>query len=102
MQRPDSLGESRIRVLEQVVTGEALPSTQARLCREAEAVVPTQRCGVRLADRHTVGSSEGTRLGLHLCRKPIQAHGGDITLESRVGEGMTVVCLIPADRAVVT
>lgn len=45
--------------------------------------------------------ARGTGLGLALCRKVIEEHGGTISLESRAGEGTTVTLalpLLPADK----
>lgn len=39
--------------------------------------------------------ARGTGLGLALCKKVIEEHGGTIKLESRVGQGTTVTLLLP-------
>jgi PAS domain S-box-containing protein len=43
-------------------------------------------------------SHEGTGLGLSLSRNLIALHGGELHLESRLGEGTTVTVTLPAER----
>lgn len=40
-------------------------------------------------------SVRGTGLGLYICRKIIQAHGGDINAQSTPGHGTTFIILLP-------
>lgn len=42
------------------------------------------------------GISEGAGLGLHLCRKIIEAHGGTIIAQSAVGQGSRFVIYLPS------
>jgi PAS domain S-box-containing protein len=43
-------------------------------------------------------SHEGTGLGLSLSRNLVALHGGELHLESRLGEGTTVTVTLPAER----
>jgi len=51
--------------------------------------------------RHDVVTvDKGTGLGLPIVKGLVEAHGGRVTLESRVGEGTTVTATLPAERVV--
>ncbi len=41
----------------------------------------------------------GTGVGLSVVRHVVRAHGGDVTIESRAGEGTTVTMILPAGLA---
>jgi signal transduction histidine kinase len=41
------------------------------------------------------GGVRGTGLGLHICRKIIEAHGGQVSVQSRMGEGTCFTFTIP-------
>lgn len=51
------------------------------------------------ADRSRTRATGGVGLGLALARRIVDAHGGEVTLDSRVGEGTTVRVTLPADGA---
>jgi signal transduction histidine kinase len=44
---------------------------------------------------HTT-KTQGTGLGLPICRQLIEQHGGEIYLDSKPAEGTTVTILLPA------
>lgn len=43
-----------------------------------------------------MGNTRGTGLGLSICRSIIRKHGGDVTVESRMGVGTTMHLYLPA------
>lgn len=66
--------------------GQGVPEAQQRLIFE-----PFYR-----TDRSRTGS-QGYGLGLPLCRRIVEAHGGTITFESKPGFGTTVTVRLPID-----
>jgi signal transduction histidine kinase len=49
------------------------------------------------ADNQAQAATKGTGLGLAIAKEIVEAHGGKITAESRVGEGTTFVVTLPAE-----
>jgi signal transduction histidine kinase len=57
------------------------------------ALAPFGQVDSRLSRQH-----EGTGLGLPLCRRFAEAHGGSLTIASALGEGTTVTVRFPLER----
>ncbi|HEY6089441.1 MAG TPA: HAMP domain-containing sensor histidine kinase, partial [Gemmatimonadaceae bacterium] len=49
------------------------------------------------ADNQAQAATKGTGLGLAIAREIVEAHGGQITVESREGEGTTFVVTLPVE-----
>jgi signal transduction histidine kinase len=49
------------------------------------------------ADNQAAAATKGTGLGLAIAKEIVEAHGGQITVESRVGEGTTFVVTLPIE-----
>jgi signal transduction histidine kinase len=47
------------------------------------------------ADSARQRNTGGFGLGLYLCRLIVQAHGGDLTIESELGEGTHITVTLP-------
>jgi two-component system, OmpR family, sensor histidine kinase VicK len=92
-----SLPEGRVSL-----TAEVLPNDQIqfKVCDQGPGIPPEQL--ERIFDRfHQVDSSDarkkgGTGLGLTICRKIIEQHGGRIWAESALGKGSSFIFTVPA------
>ena len=69
----------------------AVTDTGVGIAPENSEIVFEEFRQVGQADR----KAEGTGLGLALCRKFIQLHGGRIWVKSQVGEGSTFTFTLP-------
>jgi len=54
----------------------------------------------RQVDSSSTRTYEGTGLGLAICRRLAQAMGGEVGIESTLGEGTTITLRLPLERAV--
>jgi signal transduction histidine kinase len=73
----------------------------------ARLAVVDQGLGLREEDRARIferferaisaNEASGLGLGLYIAREVVQAHGGDISVESRLGEGSTFAVTLPLD-----
>jgi two-component system sensor histidine kinase AtoS len=53
----------------------------------------------RIFDPYFTTRGSGTGLGLAITRRIVEAHGGRIEVQSRLGEGTTVRLMIPTESA---
>jgi signal transduction histidine kinase len=57
--------------------------------------IPDEELGKIFVPFHTT-KTQGTGLGLPICRQLLEQHGGEINIESKFAEGTTVTILLPA------
>ncbi len=96
------------------ISGEVVPAPQgaagdgdARTCCRIEVADNGIGFDEQYRDRiftlfqrlHGRGSYEGTGVGLAICQRIVERHGGRITARSRPGEGATFVVLLPVAHA---
>lgn len=74
--------------------------------KEGEAVITFEDTGHGIAEEHNAlvfepfftTRARGTGLGLALCKKIVEGHGGSITLKSELGVGTTVTVTLPCSQ----
>ena len=69
-------------------TGEGIPEDAVSRIFDKFAQVESRRAGRKMS----------TGLGLTFCRLVVDAHGGEITVRSKIGEGSTFYVALPAHR----
>ncbi len=84
-----------------VVTHGALGAAEIGISDDGVGISAKDQAGIfdgfaRSRKNKTVGN-EGQGLGLPMARQLIVAHGGTLTLESRLGEGTTVIIKLPRE-----
>lgn len=74
--------------------------------KESKAVITFEDTGHGIAEEHRAlvfepfftTRARGTGLGLALCKKIVEGHGGSIALKSRTGAGTTVTVTLPCSQ----
>ncbi len=66
---------------------------------EAEDIPLVMRPFFQSGDMHN-SPQEGNGLGLYISRSLVELHGGELKLESTVGEGTTITVTLPTDRII--
>jgi signal transduction histidine kinase len=72
------------------------PSLHVRVEDDGPGVAPELRA--RLFDPFVTGRAEGTGLGLALCRRLVERHGGSVTLISESRQGSTFLVTLPIEQ----
>ena len=75
--------------IEVSVKGAGMPSVEIR-----EVLEPFSQ-----GNRNKARKYEGSGLGLHICSKFMQLHGGTLEIESAVGEGTSATLCFPVERS---
>jgi signal transduction histidine kinase len=72
------------------------PSLHVRVEDDGPGVAPALRA--RLFDPFVTGRAEGTGLGLALCRRLVERHGGSVALLSELRQGSTFLVTLPIEQ----
>jgi len=71
----------------------------AVMIRDTGSGIPTQMMENLWKPLQTT-KAKGLGLGLAICKRIVDAHGGSISMESKVGEGTTVTLRFPIRRPI--
>jgi len=99
--------ENLVRNAVEAMDGEGVLSVTARV-QGGMAVVVVKDTGVGMSQEQMVklytpfntSKARGTGLGLYYCKKTVEAHGGSISVDSRVGVGSEFMIKLPIGEAV--
>ncbi len=95
----DAVRESRVaRPRIRIGMGENLAGTEVWLRVADDGLGIDDETRARIFDPFFTSRSEGTGLGLALCRKIVDQHGGTIEVDSTPGEGTEFVLTFPKER----
>lgn len=108
---PDQLRQALLNLIRNAI--DAMPEggqlTVATKCRDRKLVISVNDTGCGISEEHlpklfdpffsTKHEGQGTGLGLSLCEKVIQKHGGRISVESEVGVGTTFCLHLPIEQS---
>jgi signal transduction histidine kinase len=95
----DALEEARIEEPEvRVSLGENLAGTEVWVCVADNGLGIAENVRDRIFDPFFTSRKDGTGLGLALCRKIVDNHGGSIEVETTSGEGTEFVLVFPKTR----
>jgi signal transduction histidine kinase len=82
------------------VHGETRPDKVVLTIQDRGVGIPEEemhRVFERFFRASTATGVAGTGIGLHVAREIVRMHGGDLTLNSRMGEGTSVHLTLPYD-----
>ena len=93
-------GRQPIRISARAVSGAAGAEIEIRVTDQGAGIPPEEQKHIFDAffrGRKAVQDQiHGTGLGLHLVKRIVEAHGGNVSLESEVGSGSTFILRLPA------
>ncbi len=87
---------SAVRVAARVVGGEGGPAVEVRVCDAGPGIPPELRERVFERFFQAPGERSGTGLGLHICRRIVESHGGVVFVDDSPEGGACVGFRLPA------